>query len=123
MYFKEIFGAETNSEYIRGLETLRSANINPEACVIDGRIRLAQNLEEQGLKVQMCHFHMWQIVRRYLTNNPVLLPNIELKAIMDSFISKHTKTNMIIFAGQMGGWFSRHENWLRERYKDEYGKW
>lgn len=123
LYFKEIFGTETNYEYIRGLEVLREANIDPKACVIDGRAKLAKTLEKDyGLLVQMCHFHMWQIVKRYLTNNPILEPNIELKTIIDAFVSKHTKTDMIIFAGQMGGWFSRNERWLNEKHRNEYGR-
>ena len=90
---------------------------------MDGRTGLAELLEDKGIYVQMCHFHMWQIVRRYLTNSPVLLPNIELKAIIDSFLSKHTHTDRFLFAAQMNGWKNRHHDWLDERYKNEYGKY
>lgn len=122
LYFMEIHHSETNNDYYRALRALREAGIEPRACVLDGRKGLAMLLEEEGLLIQMCHFHMWQIVRRYLTNSPVLLPNIELKLIMDSFLSKHTHTDKNSFSREIINWKQRNLSWLNEKHRNEYGK-
>lgn len=123
LYFKEIFHSETNNDYYIALHSLKRAEIKPKVCVLDGRKGLIELLEEEGLLVQMCHFHMWQIVRRYLTNNPVLEPNKELKLIIDMFLSKHTETTEKTFASQVINWKNRHLDWLKEKHKNEYGKY
>ena len=122
LYFNEIYGSETNNHYYIAIRTLEKAGICPKACVLDGRKGISELLEECGILVQMCHFHMWQIVKRYLTNNPVLGPNIELKLIIDSFLSKHTHTDRFLFAAQVRGWRNRNERWLNEKHRNEYGK-
>lgn len=122
LYFNEIHHSETNNDYYKALHTLINAGIRPKACVLDGRKGLATLLEEEGLLIQMCHFHMWQIVRRYLTNSPVLEPNIELKLIMDSFLSKHTHTNKKLFSLQIINWKQRNLNWLNEKHRNEHGR-
>ena len=122
LYFMEIHHSETNNDYYMAIHALMDVEIRPKACVLDGRKGLAILLEEEGIHVQMCHFHMWQIVRRYLTNSPVLEPNIELKLIMDSFLSKHTYTDKKLFSAQIIGWKQRNLNWLNEKHRNEHGK-
>lgn len=123
LFFKFISGTETNMDYYNAVKTLFAANIRPKACVIDGRSGLATILEEElGMLVQMCHFHMWQIVRRYLTNNPVLIPNIELKQIMDWFINKHTQVTYKTFSNLIISWRVRNLLWLKEKHRNEHGK-
>lgn len=122
LYFKEIIGSEANTDYYMAFTVLRAAGIHPKACVLDGRRGVAELLEECGVLVQMCHFHMWQIVKKYLTNNPVLQPNIELKLIIDSFLSKHTRTDSFSFAAQVRGWKNKNECWLNEKHRNEHGK-
>ena len=122
LYFHEINGAETNSEYYAAIYALLNVDIRPKVCVIDGRKGVAERLEEEGILVQMCHFHMWQIVRRYLTNNPVLAPNIELKQIMDDFLNKHSHTTRRSFSLEVLGWRRRNLAWLNEKHRDENGR-
>ena len=121
LYFKRILKTETNSEYLIGINTILANNIHPKAAIVDGRRGLIDLLESKDILVQMCHFHMWQIVRRYLTNNPVLEPNIELKAIIDNFLNKHTHIDRFMFASQTSGWLHRNEHWLNEKHRNEYG--
>lgn len=122
LYFKEIKGSETNTDYYHALHTLLRANIRPKACVIDGRKGVADMLEDEGILVQMCHFHMWQIVKRYIAGDPLLEPNIELKTIMDSFLSKHFHTDKRIFSAQVLGWKQKYWYWLNEKHRNEHGK-
>ena len=122
LYFHEISGSENNTEYRIAIHTLLDAGIHPKACVIDGRKGVAEDLEDEGILVQMCHFHMWQIVKRYIAGDPLLTPNIELKSIMDWFLSKHTCTTRQLFAAQILGWKERHILWLKEKHRNEHGK-
>ncbi|MBQ3476098.1 hypothetical protein IJH26_01130 [Candidatus Saccharibacteria bacterium] len=101
---------------------LKEAGICPKACLLDGRKGVADLLNEEGVLVQMCHFHMWQIVRRYLTNNPVLGPNIELKQIMDNFLNRHFYVDRHTFAAQVLGWKQRNLLWLNEKHRGENGR-
>ena len=72
------------------LLTLVELVAQPKACVIDDRKGVAEDLEDAGILVQMCHFHMWQIVKRYIAGEPLLTPNIELKSIMNWFRGEYT---------------------------------
>ena len=122
LYFHEIRGSENNMEYYRAIHTLLNADIRPKACVIDGRKGVAEDLEDEGLLVQMCHFHMWQIVKRYIAGEPLLTPNIELKSIMNWFIGKHTEITKHSFSAQILGWKERHWLWLKEKHRNENGR-
>lgn len=122
LYFHEIKGSESNTEYYRAIHTLLNAGIYPKACVIDGRKGVAEDLEDAGILVQMCHFHTWQIVKRYIAGEPLLTPNIELKSIMNWFISKHTTITKHSFAAQILGWKERHWLWLKEKHRNENGR-
>ena len=122
LYFHEIRGSENNMEYYRAIHALLDAGIHPKACVIDGRKGVAEDLEDEGILVQMCHFHMWQIVKRYIAGDSSLVPNIELKSIMNWFISKHATTTRHSFTAQILGWKERHWLWLEEKHRNEHGK-
>lgn len=122
LYFSEIKGSETNTDYYNAFFTLQEAGIQPKACVLDGRKGVADLLTDEGVLVQMCHFHMWQIVRRYLTNNPVLQPNIELKSIMDAFLSKRFPMNRRKFSCYILGWKNKNWRWLNEKHRGDDGR-
>ena len=59
---------ETISQYMEGVEWLRSNGFRIYGVVIDGMKGLPQALKP--LHVQMCQFHQMLIVRRYLTQDP-----------------------------------------------------
>jgi len=57
------------------------------------------------IPVQMCHFHQKQIVRRYLTCNPILEAGIELKAIADTLCHSDEK----LLQKKLDDW---HKKWI-----------
>ncbi len=123
LYFQEIFGTETNADYERCIDTILAAGIYPGACVIDGRQGVKQILKDRGILVQLCHFHMQLMMKRYLTNNPVLEPNIALKLIADSLCNKHVQMSESRFYTIFVGWYNAYKSWLMERsYNPETGR-
>jgi hypothetical protein len=59
----------------------------------------------------MCQFHQKQIVRRYLTLNPILKPNIELRKIVN--ILHMTDKNS--FSLWLNEWYEKNKKFLKER--------
>ena len=60
---------------------------------------------------QMCHFHQKQIVQRYITQNPILEANIELKDIAES-IGKFSKEWL---KSLLDDRYRRYQKFLKER--------
>ncbi len=69
---------ETIQDYKDGIATLRNQWRTIKAIVCDGKRWLLWGL---GIPVQMCIFHQKQIMKRYITQNPKLEANKELKDI------------------------------------------
>lgn len=118
LYFKEIFGSETNKDYELCINTLLEAGIHPKACIIDGRQGVRYLLEDKGILVQLCQFHLKLMVKKYLTNNPVLEPNKELKLIIDSVCNKHIHMDERSFLHMFVNWHGRYVSWLNEKTID-----
>ena len=59
----------------------------------------------------MCHFHQKAIIRRYITKNPKLKSNKELKEIVDWL----NKTDKESFTYWLDKWYNKHKNWLNEK--------
>lgn len=123
LYFQEINRSEIIQDYIDGLQMLLDANIKPLACVVDGRRGLISAMEHKGLYVQVCLFHIQLMVRRYLTNTPILEPNKELKLVAELLCHKKIKLDRFHFASILHGFFVRNEKWLNERTRLENGKY
>lgn len=86
--------------------------------VLDGKRGVKQVFND--IPVQMCHFHQKQIVRRYLTNNPKLMPSQELKKI----VSKLINTNEIIFTKKLDNWHDEWKDFLNEKtINPETNRW
>lgn len=119
LYFREIFGSETNRDYEQCIDTILAAGIRPKACIIDGRQGVRYILEKRDILVQLCQFHMKLMAKKYLTNNPILEPNIELKIIVDSLCHKHISMNEKKFYSMFINWHARHKSWLPERTYNE----
>lgn len=71
---------ESKEAYIRWVEELKKKWRNIQAIVCDGKRWLLWWFGDTP--TQMCHFHQVQIIRRYITKNPILQANIELKKIV-----------------------------------------
>lgn len=112
IYWKEI-NSETIAEYLNTKLVIEKMGFKIKAVVLDGRpgVRAIFN----DIPVQMCHFHQKQIIRRYLTNNPKLEANIELKNIV-RFLCQ---TNEEDFTKNLNVWHKKWEMFLKERTVDE----
>ena len=103
-------GYETTWDFEKALLVLHSHGIFPKAVVIDGKKSVIQMFENYGLKVQFYQFHMQKLATKYLTKNPVLLPNKELRATALML----TRVNKAQFEQIFYGWIWRHGIWLEE---------
>jgi hypothetical protein len=117
VYFSPIT-YESIFEYYKGKMTLEKQGIIIKAIVLDGRPGVRKVFSD--IPIQMCHFHQKQIIRRYLTSNPILQPSIELKAIADTL----TSTTKDQFTKDIFDWYDRWESFLKERTTDPItGRW
>ena len=71
-----------------------------------------------NIPTQMCCFHQAAIIRRYMTKNPRLEPNRELKKI----VSLLTETDKETFEYELEKWWIIYSDFLNERYIDENWK-
>lgn len=111
-YFHLFEGHETKLDYEAAIYSLNHhLKLSIRAVVIDIMPGLKNSLEELGLAVQYCQFHQVAIVRRYLTNNPRLEPNKELKAITLS-LKNSTRRQ---FGTLLDEWHFKHVEWLNEK--------
>ena len=94
--------------------TERGYTIN--GIVIDGMQQLFR--EFAAYKIQMCQFHMIQIVRRYLTKNPKLHAARELKALMENLPKKEKSE----FEGEYSQWKEKWNETLNRRSQLKSGK-
>lgn len=60
---------------------------------------------------QMCHFHQKQIVQRYITKDPILSANIELKEIVECLWKFSKETLKLLIDDR----YNRHINFLKEK--------
>jgi hypothetical protein len=100
---------ETNALYIEGIQELQQRGFSILAIVCDGRKGLIQSFS--GLPVQMCQFHQAAIIRRYLTRKPKLKAAQELMNVVDLM----KQTDKESFAGALGLWFNKWQDFLNER--------
>lgn len=120
LYCEEIPGHETYAHYCVALDALAGFGIYPKACVVDGVTGLAGVLEQRGIPVQYCQFHQIKTVLSYITRNPVLEPNIELKRIVKSL----THVDRKVFKNLYDCWIYKNKLWLSEKtYNPETGKY
>ena len=68
-------------------------------------------LESKNIPVQYCTFHQKMVMRRYLTKNPKLEQNKELKEVSLGL----WKFSFNTIKQWLDGWFNRNKNWLSEK--------
>ena len=71
---------ETAKDYVDAVESIERRGYAVRGLIIDGKQSLFKSF--CGYRVQMCQFHMKQIVRRYLTRNPRMLSAKELNELV-----------------------------------------
>ena len=100
---------ETNQEYKSGIDELMSDGWEIIAIVADGKPGL-RNLYP-SVPFQMCQFHQFQIVTRYISKKPKLQASQELREIMF-----HLKeTDFLSFQYLIEQWQKRWCNFLAEK--------
>lgn len=72
--------SETVKDYEDAIESIKERGYIIRGLIIDGKQSLFKTLS--GYHIQMCQFHMKQIIRRYLTLNPKMLASRELKELV-----------------------------------------
>lgn len=105
LYVEELPGHETWAHYIQALDILNRYGVYPKACVIDGVPGLAGILVNRSLLVQHCQFHQVKTITTYLTKNPILEPNRELRNIALSL----TRADRQTFAAMFNRWFVKNK--------------
>ena len=72
--------SETVKDYVDAVSSMEERDYSVRGLIIDGKQSLFRTFSEY--RVQMCQFHMQQIVRRYLTQSPRMLACRELKDLV-----------------------------------------
>ena len=73
--------SETVKDYEDAVSSIKGRGYTIRGLIIDGKQSLFKTFSEYH--IQMCQFHMKQIIRRYLTLNPKMHASKELKALVD----------------------------------------
>lgn len=108
--------SETNADYETAVKSIRERGFTINGVIIDGKKGLFSLLSDY--KIQMCQFHMKQIVRRYLTLNPRLKAARALKDIMETL----TSTNRETFEQNYANWKLEWYDCLHRRTRLKTGK-
>ena len=99
--------SETVKDYVDAVSSMEERDYSVRGLIIDGKQSLFRTFSEY--RVQMCQFHMQQIVRRYLTQNPRMLACRELKDLVGR-LHKAGEAN-----------FKRDYQEWKEKWKDTIG--
>lgn len=105
----KIVSRETKQAYLEGVKELQEKWWKIRAIVCDGKRGMLWGFWD--IPTQMCHFHQKQIIRRYITKNPRLEANKELKEIVNSLWDFSRKTIIT----WLEDWFVRNKSFLYER--------
>ena len=103
---------ETISDYMEGVELLRSNGFKIYGAVCDGLKGLFKALAP--IPVQMCQVHQQRIVRTYLTSRPELEASRELLELTNTLAS----TDKESFISAFEQWHNKWEYFLSERTVD-----
>lgn len=78
--YLEFIRNETTADYVAAVESIKARGYDIRGLIIDGKKSLFSAFH--GHNIQMCQFHMMQIVRRYITLNPRLMAAQALRRLM-----------------------------------------
>lgn len=107
---------ETVADYSEGVNWLRDNGFTIHGIVCDGMRGLFKEFRQY--RVQMCQFHMIQIVRRHLTAAPDLEASRELLSLVYS-LSRIPESE---FRAHLGRWHDRWRQFLSEKTLHGDGK-
>lgn len=107
---------EKVQDYVDAIRSIEERGYTIKGIVIDGMKRLFS--EFSSYKIQMCQYHMMQIVRRYLTRHPRLVAARELKVLVDNIANEDGAE----FEDKYRHWKSKWEDTLDRRSTLKSGK-
>ena len=107
---------ERVQDYVDAVRSIEERGYTIMGIVIDGMKSLFS--EFSAYKIQMCQYHMIQIVRRYLTLHPRLLAARELKALVDNIVNEDGPE----FENKYRHWKSKWVDMLNRRSTLKSGK-
>lgn len=107
---------ETNADYEAAVASIKERGYEIKGLIIDGRQSLFRIFS--SYKIQMCQFHMKQIVRRYLTRNPRLNAARALKGLVDAL----TISSRAAFEDGYKAWREEWRDTLQHRSLLKSGK-
>lgn len=114
---ENVYSAVTSFEgtvcYQQARQYLEQRGFTVTALVGDGKVAVSWLFK--GLPVQMCHFHMKQIVIRCITLNPQLPAGIELLGIINAL----TLCSESEFNALFTDWCEKWETFLKEKSLNE----
>lgn len=107
---------ETTQSYVDAVDTILASGYTIKGIVIDGKQELFTVFE--GYPIQMCQFHMIQIVKRYLTKNPKMNASKELLILCRGMVYQDGEDFMADYAA----WKVRWKDFLNKRTVHKDGK-
>ena len=114
--YLEFIKSETNADYEAAVRSIEERGYEIRGLIIDGKQSLFSIFS--GYRIQMCQFHMKQIVRRYLTLNPKLKAARALKELMDTL----TTSSQFSFEQMYKAWKEEWHDTLNKRSLLKSGK-
>jgi hypothetical protein len=99
--------SETVKDYEDAVSSIKERGYTIRGLIIDGKQSLFKTFSEYH--IQMCQFHMKQIIRRYLTLNPKMHASKELKDL----VGRLHKAEEVDFKREYQDW--------KEKWKDTIG--
>ena len=108
--------SETNADYVAAVTSIKDRGYEIRGLIVDGKKSLFSIFS--GYHIQMCQFHMKQIVRRYLTLNPRLNAARALKELMQTL----TTTSRQVFETAYHNWKAEWHDTLCRRSHLKSGK-
>ena len=107
--YLEFINHETIDDYLEALDSIEKREFEIRGIIIDGKKGLFNRLPDRRL--QMCQYHMKEIVKRYLTKKPKLLAARELLALVNML----TCTGEEEFKASFSQWRQRWNEVLSKR--------
>ena len=108
--------SETVKDYEDAVSSIKGRGYTIRGIIIDGKQSLFKTFSEYH--VQMCQFHMKQIIRRYLTLNPKMHASKELKALADRL----HRANEVDFKKDYQEWKEKWKNTTDHKSLHKDGK-
>lgn len=107
---------ETTQDYRTAVDSIETAGYWIRGIIIDGKQTLFKEFE--NYPIQMCQFHMMQIVKRYLTKNPKMNASKDLMALFECMYELDQED----FWNEYELWKKQYDIFLNKRTTHKNGK-